>query len=548
MRESKHIFSDFLSVLHGFKGKRIAFIIAVSMLLAVPTLLAAGYVIYHEIAKPVEYFSVKLYDSKDELIAEESQDIDDTGSSPLLKIFYHLVSDEGQSISAPEDTNNKKYVRAEIDRNGTKSELLCYFSTDTEGEGYYADTEDNYYSIPKKLNSEFLRTSYAESFYDNAQIFALTTADLDVITPKNVSWSYKTTDGQYLTAANNKTTNKINTYEITGAIDVSFDSKPDITSVHVYSNEKLLYTGNAEALSSLEVDMNDTIRIYIEAKWLQINHRDYYGTVTYEFYVYIKNRSAFSVSSDTVRAGGFIFLDCSNVNDIEKLNFTSSRDNFVPVFKPYNDRWRAVIPFSESAKAEVFNITVSYGASTESFSIEVLPPLEKDGFTTDDNFYEDGYDPNSIKQAIFNTKLNESAVVYFQGNFEAPLSNGFTSVYTHGSVITNGNDKTYTAVGNKYVLEDTSVSGGSVRAVQNGTVSYIGYDPLLGNFAVIDHGCGLRTWYTGLSKVDVSVGELLLSGQHIGKTGKDSSDSSEGFTLFCTAGDIMIDPETLWTK
>lgn len=550
MKQIKHIFYGLFSKIKALKGKKIALIIAISTVVIAPTLLATGYVVYHEIAKPVEYFSVSLYDSKNELIAEESQTLDDMGSSSLLEIFYHLILDETRHTDPPETPDDRVFVLAKIDYNGTKLNIKCYFSIDPEAEGYYVDSQNRYYSIPKKLNLEFLRTAYAESFYDNAKVFTLTTADLDIITPKSIDWNYKTIDGQYLNASENQTINEIKTYEITSAIDIAFESKPDVTSVYVYSNEKLIYTGSAEALSSLKVDMNDVIRVYIEAKWLQINHRDYYGTVTYDFYVHIKNRSVFSISADTVRAGGFVFLDCSNVSDIKKLNFTSSRNGFIPVFKRYNNRWRTVIPFSESTNEISLSISVSYGASTESFSVQVLPPTEKSVYVTEYPIYSDTHDPKTIKQAIFSTNLSDEPLVYFRGNFEDPQSTDYTAVYTHGSTVKLDNDpeKSYLAMGNKYILKDSGVSGGSVRAIQSGVVTYIGYNADLGSFAVVDHGCGLRTWYAELGKIDVKVGDLLLSGQHVGKTGKDNFNDTEGFMLFCTAGDIMIDPETLWIK
>ena len=136
MKQVKYIFSDLLSKLRALKGKTVAFIIAISVLLIAPTLLALGYVIYQEIAKPVEYFSVTLYDIEDKVIAEESQTLDDTGSSSLLKIFYHLVSDEKNRIEKLEVSESEAFVRADIDYNGTKFNINCYFSTDPEKRGY----------------------------------------------------------------------------------------------------------------------------------------------------------------------------------------------------------------------------------------------------------------------------------------------------------------------------------------------------------------------------------------------------------------------------
>ena len=103
----------------------------------------------------------------------------------------------------------------------------------------------------------------------------------------------------------------------------------------------------------------------------------------------------------------------------------------------------------------------------------------------------------------------------------------------------------YTTVGNEYNVKNPSVKGESVSTIQNGVVSLVGESDNLGRFVVIDHGCGLRTWYTNLSFTEVEQGDILLAGQSVGKTG--TVNQKEGFRLYCTAFDTLIDP-TILTK
>ena len=547
MKKIRNLFTDLLSKTKEINGKRIATIAAISLLLITPTVLAAVFVIHNELTAPNEYLSVTLYDSENKIIAEESQTFDNMGNSSLLKLFYHLISDDTHQITDAQNADGSCYVRAEIDHNGTKHNIKCYFSTEAEDGGYFIDDRNNRYAIPKKLNSDFLDTPYAEGFYSHSQVFTLTTADLDVITPQSTEWKYRTVSGRFLSAAKNQTTSEKKVYEITGAIDIAFDTPPDHASVQVFSNNTRIYTGSMDGLSSLEVNSNDVIRVCIDARWSSTNHREYFGSTKYEFYVHIKNRASFSISSDTVRAGGFIFLDCSNVNDIKKLSYSSSRNGFTPVFKSYNNRWRTVIPFSSDTTETAFNITFSYGATSESFSVKVLPSVPPADLITEKPIYTDSFNPDIIKKEIMKTKLSDNSQVYFRGAFEDPQNGNYTTVYTQGTNILYG-DSVYSAIGNKYVLKDNTVDGGSVRAIQNGVVVYVGSSPVLGSFAVLDHGCGLRSWYTELGKVDVRVGDILLSGQHVGKTSQSVTNDTEGFTLFCTADNTVIDPEALWKK
>lgn len=552
MKNIKGLWDDLCRWIRTLSGKRLAIILIVVSLVIAPTVFATVYVLHHEFVRNDNYFSVILYDSSGDTLASDSQIPENAGRSTLTRIFYELTKEPVPLKAHPDGAETTEHIKAAINYNGVSSEIICYFSTDTP-EGYFITADNNYYAIPATLNSKFLATSYSEVFYKSAEIFELTTIDHDVITPKVAEWSYRTTDGQYLSATRNKVTDKLKTYEITGALDISFEKVPDDTSVHVYSDERLIYAGTWEALSSLTVDTSDKLRVYIDAKWNSSENAESYGKVIYEFYVQIKNRSTFSLSSTEVEAGGFAVLDCSNVTDVKKIAFTSNDEAFSPIFMRYNNLWRAVIPFAEDHKAESFDFTVSYGASSESFSITILPPSEEKSYSSDTLYFENADAPlllgESIREAIFATSLPKNESVYFQGNFADPEKSGYAAAYTHGGIMTWGEalENSYVTVGNKYVLQDDSVSGSSVLALQNGIVTYVGNNEYLGNYVVIDHGCGLRTWYTHLGKIDVEVGDVLLTGEHLGKTSEGNFEGKEGFTLYCTVYDIMIDPNTLWT-
>jgi murein DD-endopeptidase MepM/ murein hydrolase activator NlpD len=61
--------------------------------------------------------------------------------------------------------------------------------------------------------------------------------------------------------------------------------------------------------------------------------------------------------------------------------------------------------------------------------------------------------------------------------------------------------------------------GTPVRATAAGKVTHAGWDGGYGNLVEIDHGNGLSTRYGHLSKIDVSVGQQVHTGQIIGKIG-----------------------------
>lgn len=61
--------------------------------------------------------------------------------------------------------------------------------------------------------------------------------------------------------------------------------------------------------------------------------------------------------------------------------------------------------------------------------------------------------------------------------------------------------------------------GAPIRAAAAGTVSFAGVRGGYGNLIIVDHGDGRETYYAHNSANDVSVGQQVSAGQHIGKVG-----------------------------
>lgn len=68
-------------------------------------------------------------------------------------------------------------------------------------------------------------------------------------------------------------------------------------------------------------------------------------------------------------------------------------------------------------------------------------------------------------------------------------------------------------------------SNRNILAADNGTVVFTGYDGGFGNKVVINHNNGMSTLYAHLDRISVSVGQVVQSGQIIGKMG-DTGNST----------------------
>ena len=73
--------------------------------------------------------------------------------------------------------------------------------------------------------------------------------------------------------------------------------------------------------------------------------------------------------------------------------------------------------------------------------------------------------------------------------------------------------------GNHGGLDLAGATGSSVIAADGGTISFAGWSNGYGKLIKIDHGNGYVTYYAHLSSIDVSNGQKVAKGEHIGKVG-----------------------------
>ena len=76
-----------------------------------------------------------------------------------------------------------------------------------------------------------------------------------------------------------------------------------------------------------------------------------------------------------------------------------------------------------------------------------------------------------------------------------------------------------------------------------GRVIKISNSDIFGNYVVVDHGMGVRTWYCHLSDVDAIEGMLVTSNDSVGKSGSGALLSSNGVLILCSVNETLIDPD-----
>lgn len=514
-----------------------------------PAICSLLYVQYTDHTYHSDQFAVTLYDKNGvELIAEAGNPEKATPGS-MVDIFYQIQNNKAPLSKAPASSKSDTFIVAKISLNGVASELKCYFSA-LDSKGYCIDQTGKIYSISSSINNLFLLSPYGELFYKNAIIPTLSTIDGDAILPFSNEWYYQAVDGQYLLAERNQNELEHTTYEITGALGIQFNSHPDNCKVSIYKNKSLYKTCGIDELPSIPVEAGTLLTIDIQAEWLPSNDRDYYGSIHYNFDTKIRNPSTFSVNTETVTAGGLLLMTCTNVTDPAKIKFTSNPSDFEAIFEwdPKTAIAHGILPIPLNTNVKSLNFGLSYGASTKNFEITIETPTTKNHENLDWNvpaklldlerFQNDMNAPLSYRPPI-------TVLHHFRGNFLDPQSEGFEIAYRHGDRL-QINGRNFTAYGTEFVTDQTDDV--RVRAWNHGVVLDTGRNSSIGNFVIVDHGCGLRTVYGALDRIDVEAGEIVQKGQQLGSTSTDTRSGKNGFLVFCTVGTTMIDPTCVMGK
>ena len=543
MQKIQDIQSKSKNFLQKLTAKKIFTGLACLLLVLLPTIFALFYVQYTNYTYHSDQFTVTLYDQHGVELITESGNPEKATSGSMVGVFYQIQTKKTPLAKAPTSLENDTFIVAKISLNDVSSELKCYFSTE-DSKGYCIDQTGKFYSIPSEQNESFLLSSYSELFYESAIIPSLITIDGDTILPFSNEWYYQAVDGRYLLAEKNENHSDHILYEITGALGIQFDTHPNECIVSVYKDQRLYQTCGIDELSSIPVDVGTNLTIDIQAEWTKSNHRDYYGTVHYNFDVEIRNPSTFSINTNTIKTGELLLLTCTNISDPQKIKFYTSHSEFDPIFEWDSKTATAhgILPIPSNTSLQNLNFQLSYGASTRSFDVTIEKTIPVVYSTLAWNTPSQLLSLDQF-QSDLSTSLAYRAPItvlhHFRGNFLDPQESGFELRYHHGDRL-KINGEYFTAYGTEFTTAQTTDV--SVSAWNHGMVLDTGRNSSIGNFIIIDHGCGLRTIYGALGRIDVEPGEIVQKGQQIGCTSTNTRSGDNGFLVFCTVGSTIINP------
>ena len=524
--------------------KKILISILIVLVIFIPSfLIALNYFSDKDTVAAGDEVTVSVYNGED-LLFSDTEAPQNALPSSLVSIFDSIL--KGIKEQAPTDTTDTSPLTITHTQNGVTSSYTCYFFTDGSDSNFLVDQNGAFFKISQHDALLFLSSPYSQSLYPTSAVPTLYTSADNEITPVSAKWYYKNASQKYIATTGTETTEDKITYDMAGALGVTFDIEPDECKIDVYKSGSIISTIDGTDLSNITVTPGTILNFKITATWNQSADSDFYGSIEYNFEAILRDRADFIVNKNSVQNGDFLVLSCTNILDSSKIEFSATPDiKFTPQYFESNDMVYALIPFHTDLKAGVYSLSFTYGAASETIDVTLSRPEAREPviLTSDQDAYFLNY--TSSKALSSFTEMLDSVGkrlpehIYFDGEFLDYTELGSTEKYPWGTNFKNSaQTKGYTLYGSVFEFEDQN--GASVKAANNGRVINCGYSDHIGNFVVLEHGLGLKTVYGHLSALNVSVGDVILKGQSIGRTGKINGSDKDYLLILTYLFDIAV--------
>ena len=528
----KHAIPKLTKKKSAFSFGRALIYLGIALLLLIPSYLAVATYIAKKNTPVVDihttYEDLALVGPKEQAQAAAAEE-----NTLLFSIFTTLCQDGDEMVAIPPRFLDGHYV-ATLSSKDTVDTYDFYFFRE-ESTCYYTTPEGDIFRSNHALVSDFLNSAFAFELYNASTLPVLSTAATDEVLPTVVSWRYRTANGTFVERIHNETTDDLRVYPIANDIAFYFSLPPSSHEILIYRNETLLYSGTSQGIS-LPLQDGEILDFEIRAAFAHSSEQDYSGELVYRFKMQVVEAAHFVPDKTTLYAGDVLVLRCENVKNVEKLvvSATPALDSEAVIFSR-GDYVYAAIPFTTTT---AHRLKVNYGTVADSFDITVLSH------------------PGTAHALAPDT---------LHGNWSTLISDTLPSfIATKGAQKDSGltprmlsalPDEKIFGYGDTVSINGTPVSAsplsfhlyrasGAVRTLAAGRVNFVGNDPLLGNYVIVDHGCGLYTWYAGLSEPHVVAGDILAVGDTVGLS-STALYHEESVLIMATLGKSAISLEQL---
>ena len=369
------------------------------------------------------------------------------------------------------------------------------------------------------------------------------------ILPTDYVWSYKKANGVYYNDLSAQTSQEVVTCNLFADFEnlLEFSVEPSHYSfvVRRYENGADGYEVPVTSLGGLHFTGDTLISVEITATWSQASNAAQYGEASYRFLALydvpaVVKLHGVSENSVTLSAGGYLALVAEFTNPNEDLSITFREQTSTVKFH-YDEgsgNSYAFLPIDPETPAGVYPLTVRSGDTEYGYSVTV-EARENDeiiSVAVSDSDYAKYYAPEvleglektlaDLQNASLNTPLLRTDLIFGQ-----PISGD--PAYTYGATVIVGNAGAANDPGVSYLMGNLykGDKNTEVEAVQNGVCVFAGELGALGNVVVVDHGCGVFSYYALLDTLIAKAGDQISRSEELGTLGASSEQGNLFFAL-----------------
>ena len=255
---------------------------------------------------------------------------------------------------------------------------------------------------------------------------------------------------------------------------------------------------------------------------------------------------ALAMDATDVPQGDCLVLRASNLPEgAEEVTATTDM-GFTPTFYRYQGEMVALMPAKYSANTGEYHITLTAGEVSRDFVISVTDggfDVTVQEFSVDQGVADatvNNQEANIVYEQVTRPLKNlGDPEKYWEGAFQLPIDRQYVvSSSTFGRIrVINGAKSQHAGI------DYPAPIGTQVYAPNNGRVLFAGYLQLTGNMICIEHGFGLKSWYYHLSAVDVEEGQMVKTGDPIGKVGDTGFVTGPHLHFTMSVNNVYTNPE-----
>ncbi len=376
------------------------------------------------------------------------------------------------------------------------------------------------------------------------------------ILPLEYAWSYKKPDGVYYNDLSSPVSQEILTCNLLADFEnlLEFSVEPSHYSfvVRHFENGEDGYEVPVTSLGGLHFTGDTLVSVEITATWSQASNSAQYGEARYRFLALYDVPAAVKLPGSennavTVTAGRYLTLIAEYTNPAEDLavTFEGQTDNLQFYYDGGSGNSYAFLPIDSETPAGTYPLTIRSGETEYVYSVTVEARENEEiiSVVLNEDDYKAFYAPGVLETLRSTLKsLREASDgtprLRMDLTFALPVEGELA--YDYGATLMLGSEGATDGPGLSYLKGKLyhGEQGDTATAVQQGVCVFAGELGAAGNLVVIDHGCGLFSYYALLDTLSVKAGDQISRAEELGTLG--SSAEHGNFFFAMSLGDTFI--------